>query len=111
MGQGLMGEWDCSACGAKRIWPARFHCFRCGTLQITRRSLMVSMPRTKMATMFVAHGMDLEALSAIKTQAVPLRALPKLNPSPTRKARKKASREDHGPGTDPMQLLQNLPLD
>ena len=28
--QGLMGEWDCTQCGATRVWPARTTCFRCG---------------------------------------------------------------------------------
>ena len=28
--QGLMGEWDCTQCGATRVWPARTSCFRCG---------------------------------------------------------------------------------
>ena len=28
--QGLMGEWDCTQCGAMRVWPARTSCFRCG---------------------------------------------------------------------------------
>ena len=25
-----MGEWDCTQCGATRVWPARTSCFRCG---------------------------------------------------------------------------------
>ena len=28
--QGLTGEWDCTQCGATRVWPARTSCFRCG---------------------------------------------------------------------------------
>ena len=28
--QALMGEWDCTQCGATRVWPAQTSCFRCG---------------------------------------------------------------------------------
>ena len=28
--QALVGEWDCTQCGATRVWPARTSCFRCG---------------------------------------------------------------------------------
>ena len=85
--QGLMGEWDCTQCGAARVWPARTSCFRCGF----KKDGSGTLPRCSKAFekvkiilchrlgLFVVQEMGWEGLNGIKARGVLQLVLLRLN--------------------------------
>ena len=77
--QGLMGEWDCTQCGATRVWAARTSCFRCGfkkdgfwvhCLGAQKHSGKSRSFCTTVLDLFVVREMGWEGLNGIKAWGV-----------------------------------------
>ena len=125
--QGLMGEWDCTQCGATRVWPARTSCFRCGfkrdgsgyiasVLKSIRESQDHFVPQS---VPICGTGNGLGRTQRNQSTGCPTARASPPQPGPTNNNNKGRRNKQEEPlsGPDPMQtlsqvlqLLQTLPL-
>ena len=126
--QGLTGGWDCTQCGATRVWPARTSCFRCGfkkdgswytasVLKIIRESQDHFAPQSMPIR---GAGNGLGRTQRNQGSGCPTVRAPPPQPGPVNNNNKGRRNKQEEPlsGPDPLQtlaqviqLLQSLPLD
>ena len=123
-----MGEWDCTQCGATRVWPARTSCFRCGfkrdgsgypasVLKSIRESQDHFVPQS---VPIRGTGSGLGRTQRNQSSGCPTVRAPPPQPVPANISNKSRRNKQEEPLSGPdllqtltqvIQLLQSLPLD